>query len=300
MKQFRNTIICLLCASAVLLSLSIDTASGQAGYGTPDSAPEIIKSATLNLLTLNVAHGRGRALNQILVSSNTHRSNLREIADLLMTSGAQVAALQEADAPSLWSGRFDHVEYLAQQSKYPFYMHGYHADAWPFTYGAALISGFRMSDTTSHRFQPSWPTAGKGFVRGTVLWLPGDQRQAALPVTLVSVHLDFSRESVRDAQIAELVAELSGLDTALVIMGDFNADWSVEASPVRELANRLGLQVFEPTGDSLGTYKRNKRLDWILISSELRFIDYTVLPKVVSDHLAVVASIGWEAQQDHE
>ena len=96
------------------------------------------------------------------------------------------------------------------------------------------------------------------------------------------------------------MAELRGLDTALVIMGDFNADWTVEASPVRELARRLGLRAFEPTRDGLGTYKRNKRLDWILISSELRFIDYTVLPRVVSDHLAVVASIGWEAQQNHE
>lgn len=300
MKRYRSTITCLLCASVVLFPLSIETAKGQAGYRAPDSPPEIIESPTLNLLTLNVAHGRGTALNQILVSAAAHRNHLEDIASLLLTSGAQVVALQEADAPSLWSGRFDHVKYLAQESNYPFHVHGYHADAWLFTYGAALISAFSMSNATSHGFQPSWPTAGKGFVRGTVLWRTGEQSQTPLPVTLVSVHLDFSRESVREAQIEELVAELRGLDTALVIMGDFNADWTVEASPVRELASRLGLRAFEPTRDGLGTYKRNKRLDWILISSELRFIDYTVLPRVVSDHLAVVASIGWEAQQNHE
>jgi endonuclease/exonuclease/phosphatase family metal-dependent hydrolase len=157
-----------------------------------------------------------------------------------------------------------------------------------------------MSDSASHSFRPSWPTAGKGFVRGTLMWHSGDPTQAPRPVTLVSVHLDFSRESVRKAQIAELVTELSDVGTALIIMGDFNADWSVETSPVRVLANGLGLRAFEPTRDGLGTYKRNERLDWILISSELRFIDYAVLPSVVSDHLAVVASIGWEAKHDDE
>lgn len=300
MKPFRNTIICLLCASALFFSLSIDMAKGQAAYRDPDSVPNIIESPTLNLLTLNVAHGRGTALNQILVSSSAHQSNLKDIASLLLSSGAQVAALQEADAPSLWSGKFDHVEYLAREVNYPFFVHGYHADAWPFTYGAALISSVRMTDTRSHRFAPSWPTAGKGFVMGTLMWRTNDPDQQARPVTLVSVHLDFSRKSVREAQIAELVAELKKVDTALIIMGDFNADWSVQDSPVRHLANALNLRAFEPTRAGLGTYKRDKRLDWILISSGLKFTDYTVLPSVVSDHLAVVARIGWNAIRDNE
>jgi endonuclease/exonuclease/phosphatase family metal-dependent hydrolase len=63
---------------------------------------------------------------------------------------------------------------------------------------------------------------------------------------------------------------------------------------VRQLANAIGLRAFRPTTQELRTYKGAKRLDWILISDELKFIDYAVLPNIVSDHLAVVAKIGWE------
>ena len=156
-----------------------------------------------------------------------------------------------------------------------------------------------MSDTYSHGFHPSWPTAGKGFVRGTVLWRNGDTTTAPRPVTLVSVHLDFSRETVRRGQIAELVNELQEVQTALVILGDFNADWSSENSPVRELARELGLRPFRPTTEGLGTYNGSKRLDWILISDELTYVDYAVLPQKVSDHLAVLAKIGWKIQDSY-
>ena len=97
-----------------------------------------------------------------------------------------------------------------------------------------------------------------------------------------------------DLHIEELVDDLSKLPTPLIIMGDFNADWSSDDSPVRQLANAIGLRAFRPTTQEFSTYKDIKRLDWILISDELKFIDYAVLPNIVSDHLAVVAKIGWE------
>jgi endonuclease/exonuclease/phosphatase (EEP) superfamily protein YafD len=53
------------------------------------------------------------------------------------------------------------------------------------------------------------------------------------------------------------------------------------------------LRAFTPTSAEFGTYRRTKRLDWILISEELEFIDYVVLPDIVSDHRALLARIGW-------
>ncbi|SMG64813.1 hypothetical protein BMETH_27411371973, partial [methanotrophic bacterial endosymbiont of Bathymodiolus sp.] len=38
------------------------------------------------------------------------------------------------------------------------------------------------------------------------------------------------------------------------------------------------LQVYKPLADNLSTYGDNHRLDWILISRELEFIVYQVLP----------------------
>jgi endonuclease/exonuclease/phosphatase family metal-dependent hydrolase len=53
------------------------------------------------------------------------------------------------------------------------------------------------------------------------------------------------------------------------------------------------MQAYQPKADNLGTYRSNgRRLDWILISDDLEFLNHSVLPDVVSDHHAVMADIG--------
>jgi endonuclease/exonuclease/phosphatase family metal-dependent hydrolase len=264
----------------------------QAQGTDPGPNKEAIDSETLAVLSLNVAHARGTSLNQLLVSREGHMRNLADIASLLRTSNTDIAALQEADGPSLWSGRFDHVQHLSDLVDYQSTVHGRHADSWLFSYGAALISRVSLHDTASHSFEPSWPTATKGYVRGSIRWRSTDEHSAPLTVTLVSVHLDFSRKSVRAAQTAELVADLETLPRPLIVMGDFNANWAEAESPVRQLAEQADLKPYSPGAEHLGTYNDSERLDWILISDELVFREYVVLPDVVSDHLAVFARIG--------
>jgi endonuclease/exonuclease/phosphatase family metal-dependent hydrolase len=297
MKLFIRSVLPLLYTASTVLAATITghaIAADEAGYGLPDTLPQIVVSDTLDVLTLNVAHGRNTSLNQLFVSASQHRENLKAVASTLLKSGAQVIALQEADAPSLWSGGFDHVAYLTELTDYRSFVHGYHADSWLYTYGAALLSGFALSETRSYRFRPSWPTTTKGFVRGTLLWSSDQGTTAPQPITLVSVHLDFSRESVRRAQIAELVDELQQVHTPLIVLGDFNADWFAESSPVRDLARELNLRAYNPESTGIGSYKVTERLDWILISDRLKFVDHVVLPNVVSDHLAVLAKISWD------
>ena len=301
MRLTRRPALYLCCLFAMLLTawmLPVVRVSGEVNYHSPDMPRATVESASMDLLSLNVAHGRGAALNQLLVSANGHRDNLDQIADILLLSDADVVALQEADAPSLWSGDFDHVAYLAQATDYKAFVHGYHARAWPYTYGAALMSRYHVQNMHSHQFIPSWPTANKGFVRGELHWTRPDTPGDPAVVTLFSVHLDFSREAVRQAQIRELIEDLAPLQTPLVVMGDFNADWSNPDSPTRLLARELDLHAFNPGADNLGTYKGERRLDWILISQELDFVDYGVLPDIVSDHLAVRASITWRKEDE--
>jgi len=70
----------------------------------------------------------------------------------------------------------------------------------------------------------------------------------------------------------------------------------------RSLADALDLQAFLPEQNALGTYKgtTGKRLDWILISQELAFEAYEVLPDIVADHLAVYAEISYRGSPDQE
>ena len=127
MKLYRKTLLSILCIAAVPLSVlvaGVDPALGEARYRNPELPQEVIVSDTLDLLTLNVAHGRGTALNQLLVSGDQHRKNLTAIAATLLASDVQVAALQEADAPSFWSGKFDHVAFLGDATDYRFSVHG--------------------------------------------------------------------------------------------------------------------------------------------------------------------------------
>ncbi|WP_279246839.1 endonuclease/exonuclease/phosphatase family protein [Candidatus Litorirhabdus singularis] len=255
-------------------------------------APAVLASPTLTVASLNVAHGRRQSFNQLLLSRQAIESNLGLVAAQLQNSGAEVVALQEADAASGWSGDFDHVQLLAGSAGLPCYFHGLHDQSRLSSYGTALLSRYALFQTASQTFAPSWPTKPKGFVVSRLHWNPNDKLDSALEVVLVSLHLDFSRASVRNSQAAELIAALQDVTGPLVVMGDFNAEWAESDSAVRTLAQALSLQAYEPEVGNQGTYVgKHKRLDWILISSQLKFVNHRVIPEVVSDHLTVVAEL---------
>lgn len=266
-------------------SLAADCPESEARKG-------LMESPRVRVVTLNAAHGRKDARNQMLLKEETIRSNLVELAALLDRAEADVIALQEADAASKWSGKFNHVDFLAEISIYGCSTHGIHASNRIYDFGTALLSPHPFQGSFSHSFVPSKPTTTKGFSVAALHWNPGGALEQALLLKFVSVHLDFSRRSVRRSQIDELVRVLSGLEGPMVLMGDFNTDWHTEDSSLKYLADKMNLSVFEPHAEGLSTYgEKGARLDWILISAELEFASYAVYPEVVSDHHAVAADI---------
>jgi endonuclease/exonuclease/phosphatase family metal-dependent hydrolase len=248
---------------------------------------------SLKVVSLNLAHGRGNALNQLLLDRDDFEANLGRVAEWLVALDADVVALQEADGPSRWSGGFDHVAALAQAAAYPWYERAGHAQSWLFDYGTALLSRLPFEAVLNHTFAPSPPTLNKGLLLGQIAWrAPGGGQPRR--VDILSVHLDFSRQKTRRRQIEEVGTLLAGRANPSIILGDFNSDWFSEASTVRVLAERAGLQVYAPDARDLGTYKDGgKRLDWILISEEFEFLDYRVPAERLSDHRAVYAEIGF-------
>lgn len=286
----------ILFLAAVLCGTQIASSSTPPAKEQPfqlDVSLAILNSPTLKVMTLNLAHGRKDGINQLFKSTATIRQNLEEIATILDKHGADVVALQEADAPSFWSGGFDHVALLAEQASYPFYENSHQANSWFFSYGTALLSRVSLSGVMHHTFKPSPPTMNKGYTLGQIAWQPG----AAEPVLVdvVSVHIDFSRKSVREQQSAELGEMLAGRGNPLIILGDFNSDWTADEQVVRALAEHAELHVYRPDADDLPTYAGTKRYDWILISRQLEFVSLEVLPDVLSDHSAIVAEIRMQA-----
>ena len=127
---------------------------------------------------------------------------------------------------------------------------------------------------------------------GEVRWNPDGLLPEPIRVSVISVHLDFSRKKVRDAQIEEMRVMLPDIATPVIILGDFNTDWSKDESALRAIAKNGNLKVYQPESEVLGTYKEGKhRLDWILISKELEFVSCEVTRVVLSDHMPVQATL---------
>jgi len=294
-KQFFNSSgKCLILVSLLLTQFSCAmpvTTPYPVNCDIPDQ-PQVITSPLLTILTLNLAHGRNDALNQMLQKTTTTRRNLEEIADFLSNSGADLIALQEADSPSRWSGKFNHVEFVSEKSSYPCRLHAHHAQKYMYDFGTALLSRVPYTNSILHTFVPSPPTTNKGFVMGEVRWNPGGALPEPITVSVISVHLDFSRKKVREAQIEEMRAMLPDITPPVIILGDFNVDWTSEDSSLKTIVAKGNLKVYQPESTQLGTYKNGKhRLDWILISKELDFVSYEVSQVVLSDHQPVQAAV---------
>ena len=243
---------------------------------------------TLHIATLNLAHGRGSSLNQLLVSEQKTRSNLAAIGQFLRDKDIHIAALQEADAPSWWSGGFDHTTLVAQLGGFSSYASTPHANLGVGRYGTAVVSVLPIVAARGHDFPPNPPTARKGFTVAEIAW-PTEGEIVRLDV--VSIHMDFSRKKVRRTQLRELRNTLAGRTNPLIIMGDFNS-YDIARRLIREEGDNG--RFLHTTGDgseSWHSYK-DKRLDWILLSSELEFLEYTTYPQLLSDHRLVAARVG--------
>ena len=259
-------------------------------YSVIDSPVSGLDTGTdgrLRIMTLNMAHGRGDSFHQLLQGKATTRANLDAISALLKESGAAVVALQEADAPSFWSGNFNHIDYVASNGHFSQSVHGAHADGLGLSYGTALIARVDLGDPKAITFDPALSSIPKGFVVSTINW-PGN---SDIIVDVVSIHLDFASESTRKRQARELIETLRHRNRPVVIMGDFNAGWK-ENSTVQHISRELALSAYSPNGEGLETFPAfGERLDWILVSPGIAFHSYRVVPNTVSDHRGVIAEL---------
>ncbi len=288
---------------AIVISLSALMSCGfiliKMMAGAPEAVPPVIEyqqdarlphppdsnQTVFSVLSLNLAHGRQDKYHQALLTTPEIRSNLDDIISLLKGKHPDFVALQEADGPSIWSGRFSHVAYIANRGGYSHSVRGTHVQGLGLTYGTAILSRTLLYDPQSITFNPSPPTLTKGFTVATI------KLDTDMEIDLVSVHLDFFSKKVRQRQIQLMVKQLAKRHKPLIIMGDFNAEWRENSAP-QFLSKELKLTTYQPENTKFITFPAlQKRIDYILISAELEFISYTVLKDTVSDHRAILATI---------
>jgi len=246
--------------------------------------------STIKVLSLNMAHGRKDSFTQFFVSEAEIRRNLVDIAEFLKREGADIVTLQEADAPSRWSGNFNHVEFLARAAGYPWYTQATHVENWFGHYGTAVLSRLPISRGYGYDFKPTPPTTQKGFTLAEIEWKPGTGDQKKMIIDVISVHLDFSRRSKRIEQIEVMKKVLGGRTNPAIVLGDFNSGWIEGEQELQALASKRNLRAHLPKANYLYTYF-DDRLDWILVSEEFKFCNYYTAPDILSDHLAVVSEL---------
>lgn len=242
-------------------------------------------------MTLNIAHARREAQHQSLLAPPALKHNLATIADVLRREAADVVALQEADGPSAWSGDFDHVATLAELAGIE---HAFRGEHNPFSFGpfdlssgTALLSRYPLAQPRSRAFLESWRDT-KGFVAATV----EPKALGGVAVDVVSIHLDFLAARIRRRQVDQLVEIFHQRERPLVVMGDFNCEWSERRRSLERLRRELKLRPpAEPAHATFPSWRPLVRLDWILVSEELVFTSYETLPDRLSDHLGVVAGV---------
>ena len=294
--MFKKSLLFLLLINAAALISCTTVEKQQRTIYSSDISPEATirinqdhPVSVLRVATLNMAHGRKDSVNQLFVGETKHKANLDDIAEVLNRYKPHVVGLQEADEESGWSGSFDHVAYLASAAEYPWRTHVSNAQSWLFSFGTALLSGVPINETINHTFESSPPTLDKGFSLAQIVW-PSAKGGKQRKIDLISVHLDFSRKDVRQMQIKEMVEILSSRMNPTIIMGDFNSEWLAKESVIKELATKTRFITYKPESNDYASYK-DKRLDWILITKDLEFVSYEVLPDTLSDHSMIVADI---------
>ena len=297
-KRIKKTAVALIvvlglaAAGAFAVPYLLVGDPGLRSYQSPDAAGRDPRArgqdATLKVMTLNLAHGAKDALIQLNSDTSEVESNLDDIADVFTRERPDIVGLQEADAPSSWTGNLDHARYLAEKSGFARSVRGEHMKVSSWSFGTGLLSALPLRDAVAVNFRPAPGITHWGFVVSVIEW-PG---APAVEIDVVSVHLHVASQTRRERQAREMVAVLSNRKRPLILMGDFNCEhvWNEETFKI--LQEGLGLTAYQPRAADMDTFPLWKmRLDWILISPQLEFVSYEVLPDTLSDHRGVVSEV---------
>ncbi len=210
-----------------------------------------------------------------LIPHQERYRNLEKIGFLL--GDYDIVALQEADGGSLRSGNINQVQQLAQLGNFPYWYQQRNRNLGPFAqHSNGLLSRFQPERLEDH---PLPGPAGRGAILAQI-------GQGADAIAVVSMHLALGAKA-RTRQLS-YVRDIVSDYQHIVLMGDMNthADSLLLNSPLSDLNLRAA-----QTAATFPSWKPQRCLDHILISSELEVANMSVLPIPISDHLPVSMDI---------
>ncbi len=211
-----------------------------------------------------------------MLPSAVKNENLEAIAGLVMDY--DMVGLQEVDSGSLRSGFINQSRYIATHAAMPYWFHQSNRKVGTMAYsGNGFLARFEPDNIEEHRLPGAIPGRGALFLN-----FGGSEG-----LTLVVVHLALG-QMARGRQLKYLSDQLES-QKHVVVMGDFNAN--VDSIKLKGFCEALELSA--PTRDLLSfpSWKPQRALDHILVSSNLRTRTIEVIDVGYSDHLPVGVEI---------
>ena len=245
------------------------------GHATDDNLLRLLSfNIQVGISTQRYHHYLTRSWQHLLPHAG-RADNLQRIGRLL--GDFDLVALQEVDGGSLRSGYVNQVEHLAQLGDFPYWYQQLNRNLGRFAqHSNGLLSRLRPTLLEDH------PLPGPPG-RGAILMRLGEGEEA---LVVVVMHLSLGART-RSRQLA-YIRELIGGYKHQVLMGDMNthANDLLEHSPLRDLG--LVAPQIEATFPS---WRPQRCLDHILLSSQLTLERVAVLAQPISDHLPVAVDI---------
>jgi endonuclease/exonuclease/phosphatase family metal-dependent hydrolase len=235
----------------------------------------------LKLLSANIQAGSStRGYGDFVARSWSHvlpAGNKRGALDTIARLAGQhdIVGLQESDPGSLRSGFTNQTHYLAQRGGFDYWSHQPNRSMGGVASSAnALLRKLDPVEVIDH------PLPGRIAGRGVLIARFGDGDDG---LTVAIAHLSLGAAS-RRSQIA-FIAELLHERRHAVLMGDFNC---LPDRPEMELLyQRTRLQPPSSCVPTFPSWRPQKAIDHILVTSALAQESMHALPAAASDHLAL-------------
>ncbi|MDM5224360.1 endonuclease/exonuclease/phosphatase family protein [Peribacillus sp. NJ11] len=240
----------------------------------------------IKVMAYNIHHGEGT--DAIL--------DLKRIADIIKTSGADIIGLQEVDNHFSERSNFeDQAKWLATYLGMH-YAYGANLDYEPLQegehrrqYGTAVLSKYPILSAENHMLTnipyPVNPTEQRGLL-DTVINVRGNH------IHFYNTHLDNKRAQQRDLQIREILDIAKQKEGTSIFVGDFNA--TPESSEILKMSAQYK-DVFAELGQNedftIPVDKPDRRIDYIFTSEDVKIRTGEVIYTNASDHLPITAEL---------
>lgn len=233
-----------------------------------------LMAGELRVVSYNIRHGEGM----------DHKLDLARTAAVLKKLQPDFVALQEVDQVVARSGKVDQAAKLGKMlgmhhafAKFMDYQGG--------EYGLAVLSKHPILETHVHKL----PDGAEPRVVVEVVTQPGGK---GARISVCSIHLDWTKEALRVAQIKALEQKLAVRKHPVVLVGDFNAK---PGSETMEIVVQ-SWSVVPKTGDRF-TFSADRpriEIDYVVTRGIAEGATCRVVEeKVASDHRPLVSVIPW-------